>query len=352
MDNLTHTLVGVTLVRAGLGARTPGATAAMVIASNIPDADIVTAFGGAVDYLAAHRGPTHGVLGVVLLALVTGAIVAGWRAIRGRTREGALRSVLPLSAVALAGTGLHVLMDLPTSYGTRILSPLDETWYALDWVPIIDIYIWSMLLIGFAAARIRPGARMTIARVVLAALAVFYVVRAGAHMQALERAATTRADGTAAPCATAPVLTRHPAVIEAANAGPGDCLQAAALPGFLSPLQWRLIRRQADGYEMRDVRLGRDEPISPRVFIPSEGSPWVARARATHTARVFLHFSRYPASRSALLPDGARRVRFVDVRFVGDPPGVLEPDPQSRAPFLVTVEIAPSGAVLAERLGP
>ena len=32
---------------------------------------------------------------------------------------------------------LHVLMDLPTSYGTRVLSPFD--WRCLvDWMPIID----------------------------------------------------------------------------------------------------------------------------------------------------------------------------------------------------------------------
>lgn len=352
MDNLTHTLVGVTLVRAGLGARTPGAMATMVIASNIPDADVVSAFGGAVDYLAAHRGPTHGLLGVVLLALVAGAIVAAWRARRRDSRAEALRSLVPLWKIALAGTVLHVLMDLPTSYGTRILSPFSDTWFALDWVPIIDIYIWAMLLIGIVVTWLKPGARRTIARVVLASIAAFYVVRAGAHLQALERAATTRADGSVAACASAPVLTRHPSVIVAAQAGPGDCLQAAALPGFLSPLQWRLIRQQADGYEMRDIRLGRAEPISPRVFIPSEGDAWVARARATQTARVFLSFSRFPASRSAIMSDGARRVQFVDVRFVGDPPRVLDLNPESRAPFLVTVEIAPSGTVLAERLGP
>ena len=102
---------------------------------------------------------------------------------------------------------------------------------------------------------------------------------------------------------------------------------------------------------MRDIRLGRAEPISPRVFVPSETDRWVAIARSTETARVFLAFSRFPASRSAVLPDGAHRVRLVDVRFVGPPAGGLEPDPQASAPFLVTVELSPVGAVRAERLG-
>ena len=38
-----------------------------------------------------------------------------------------------------------MLMDLPTSYGTRVLSPFDTTWFAFDWLPIIDIYVWAML---------------------------------------------------------------------------------------------------------------------------------------------------------------------------------------------------------------
>ena len=84
LDNITHTLVGIMLVRAGVGRRTPGATAAMVIASNAPDLDIISAItGGAVPYLAAHRGPTHGVLGVLGLALVSALIVWSVQRVRG-----------------------------------------------------------------------------------------------------------------------------------------------------------------------------------------------------------------------------------------------------------------------------
>ena len=65
MDNLTHSLFGLTLARAGVGRGVPYATATLVLASNAPDGDIVTALFGGIDYLAAHRGPTHGPLGVV-----------------------------------------------------------------------------------------------------------------------------------------------------------------------------------------------------------------------------------------------------------------------------------------------
>lgn len=351
MDNLTHTLVGVTLVRAGLGRRAPGATLTIVFASNLPDADIVTTAWGQVAYLAAHRGPTHGPLGVLAFGVLAALLAVAWRARRRENRVRLWDGFATLVAVGVAGTLLHVLMDLPTQYGTRLLSPFVETWFSFDWMPIIEVYLWAVLAAGFLVARYNRERRQTTARVVLLAALGIYAGRALLHGRALEIAATTRADGTASPCATAPVLTKHPTLIEAAAAGPGVCLQAAALPDFLSPFSWRLIRQQADGYEMRDVSLLRDEALSPRVFVPSESDMSVARARATDTMRVFLFFSRFPATRAATLPDGTRRVRAIDVRFVGPPPLPLEPDPQARAPFVATVEIAPGGRVISERLG-
>jgi membrane-bound metal-dependent hydrolase YbcI (DUF457 family) len=351
LDNLTHTLVGVTLVRAGLGRGTPGATAAMVLASNVPDIDIVAAFDSGLAYLAAHRGASHGPLGVVGLGVLAALAVAGWRAARPATRAAAWAGLPRLAGVGIAGALLHVLMDLPTIYGTRALSPFDTTWYSLDWMPIIDIYLWGILLLGFLAARLRRERRTAIARTALVMMLGLYGARGAAHGQALSLAASTRGDGTASPCASAPVLTRHPTVIEAADAGPGACLQAAALPSFLSPFQWRLVRQEAGGYELREVTLGRAGHRGPRIFVPSTSDAWTARARNTETGRVFFAFSRFPAMRSAAFADGTRRVRAIDVRFLGPPPRPLEPDPRTNAPFVITVDVASDGAIRAERLG-
>ena len=352
MDNLTHTLMGLTLVRAGVGRDTRGATAAMLLASNAPDLDIVSAItGGAVPYLAAHRGPTHGPLGIVGLAAASAVIV--WTILKWRgPRETVTAALLGrLIAVALVGSMLHVLMDLPTSYGVRLFSPFSTTWYALDWLPIIDIYLWALLGLGLAAMRLQQEQRTRIARVVLAGVVLFYAGRAGAQHHALGLAAEYRADGARVECATAPVLSTHPAVIEARMAGPGACLQAAALPTFLSPLTWQLIRQQTDGYELRQVSLLSPSAESTRLWIPSESDEWVAAARRTHTARVFLNFSRLPATRSVTDRDGSHQVRLVDVRFIGGP-FQWDQEPQVRPPFVATVVLAPTGAVLREGLGP
>jgi membrane-bound metal-dependent hydrolase YbcI (DUF457 family) len=351
LDNLTHTLVGLTLVRAGLGQRTPGAMTVMLIASNAPDLDIAAAItGGAVPYLAAHRGPTHGVVGIFLLALGAAMLVwLGQRLGRGLVVKELRGSVGVLLGVGLAGTVLHVLMDLPTSYGTRVLSPFSETWYAFDWVPIVDIYLWALLIAGVIAMRLRPGARMAIARSVLLLVLAFYAGRALAHQRALAVAATTRADGANAPCASAPELTRHPSRLDSTAVGPGNCVEAAALPTFLSPLTWQGIREYREGYELRQISVlgtgGGD-----RLWVPNEADKWISAAERSTTAQIFLNFSRMPARRSTTLPDGTHQVRLVDVRFVGGP-FQFRRDPEMRPPFVVTIVLAPTGKLLAERLG-
>jgi membrane-bound metal-dependent hydrolase YbcI (DUF457 family) len=347
VDNITHTLIGLTLVRAGLGRRTPGALPVMLVATNAPDLDIVTAMtGGAVPYLAAHRGATHGPLGVVLFGLAIALVI--WLVL-GRRRDSDHRpSLAALIGVGLIGGVLHVLMDLPTSYGTRILSPFDTTWFAFDWLPIIDIYLWAMLIVGLIAARFAPARRAAIARATLTAVVAFYGVRAAAHARALDLAARAGADGVASPCVAAPVLTRHPLAIHAPPAA-GICRQAAAIPTFFSPFRWMLIRQYANGYELRDVSLLAPTTIDRR-WVPSDREAANGAARQAEIARVFLSFSRLPAIEATPLPDGGSRVRFVDVRFLRGPFGFYR-DQQAHAPFVATVVVAPDGAVVEQRLG-
>src|SRR5207245_2808175 len=60
LDNLTHSLFALTLSRTRLASAGRGTTAALLLASNAPDIDIVTLAGGTASYLKWHRGPTHG----------------------------------------------------------------------------------------------------------------------------------------------------------------------------------------------------------------------------------------------------------------------------------------------------
>src|SRR5580765_4405631 len=105
MDNLCHTLVGAALAEAGLKNRTRLASATLMIASNLPDIDVLV-FATNTPSVAFRRGWTHGILADALLPLMlTGVIMLASRQ-RGGVRP---RQILALSYL---GVLLHVAMDL------------------------------------------------------------------------------------------------------------------------------------------------------------------------------------------------------------------------------------------------
>lgn len=353
MDNLTHSLFGWTLARAGLGRRVPYATATLIVASNAPDVDIVTAARGGVEYLAAHRGPTHGPLGVIGLGLLTAVGVWAWARIRGGAAQRApdARAGRPFTAwwlLAMAAIVCHALMDLPTSYGTRLLSPFVWTWYAFDWMPIIDVYLWIVLIVALIAGSATGNPRRA-AAVALALMAVDYTARAALHERALTNASEYDAAGVRAPCATAPTLVAHPALIEARLAGPDPCVEAAALPTFFSPFTWRTVRQHLNGYEMSDrSALSTREPVHA-TRIATDSSAEVLRARTTRAGRVYLDFARFPIAVVKTRTANVTAVRLLDARFVGLPWRAA--DAGARSPLSVLIELDASGRIVQQRLG-
>src|SRR5438093_10369713 len=86
MDNVTQTLFAATLARTPLSRAGRGTTAALILASNAPDIDIVATAGGAVNYLSWHRGVSHGPLGIVGLRGMRSALVWTGRPINDQRR--------------------------------------------------------------------------------------------------------------------------------------------------------------------------------------------------------------------------------------------------------------------------
>jgi inner membrane protein len=143
LDNLTHSLVGLFLARAGFRRVTPRGTAIMVLAANAPDFDVVSWFGGSAAYIHWHRNLTHSLIAMPVMALLAVALV---RAI-GR------KEVRWLQAwwIALIGVASHLILDLTNIYGVRLLLPFSGHWSHWDATPVIDLAIWAILLLGVAA---------------------------------------------------------------------------------------------------------------------------------------------------------------------------------------------------------
>ena len=150
MDNVTHTLTAVALSHAGLGRKTRLATLTLVAAANLPDVDVVSSFWGSAAYLEYHRGITHSILGVSLLACLLAAVVFGLgRRLQPKpvAAPWSLRWLLILSFV---GTASHLLMDFTNSYGVRPFLPFSARWYAWDIMFIFDPLLLLLLLLGSA----------------------------------------------------------------------------------------------------------------------------------------------------------------------------------------------------------
>jgi inner membrane protein len=289
VDNLCHTLVGAALGEAGLKRRTGFGTGALMIASNLPDIDVLV-FASGTPSVAFRRGWTHGVLADVLLPLLfTGVVVliARWRG-RDDIRPG---QVLLLAYV---GVILHVLMDLLNNYGVRLLMPFSGHWFYGDVLFIIDPWLWIILAAGIWLARRWRSVKPVRGSLLLAAAYVLAMI-------------------VSARLARAEIIDRWQQV----EGQPPHALMVGPVP--LTPLRRQVIIDAGDRYETgtftwqpRNVRFDRG------AVLKNDTDPRVAIVRSAPNIRAFLVWSRFPFW--TLEPaDRGTRVTVGDMRFVGGP---------------------------------
>jgi hypothetical protein len=363
LDNLTHSLLGLTLANAGLRRAGRGATAALVIASNIPDLEVVTRFtAGRVGYLEAHRGPSHGPA-ALLLAAATAALV--WAATRladrwtGAGPQGSGRSpsapatFLALLGVAAIGVAGHVSMDFATSYGTRVLSPFAPTWFGVDWMPIVDVFLLAVLLAGAGWAWLRPALAARVAAAVLVALAADYACRAALHEWAITRAmelCAAQAQGVAVPARPPTVFAYHGRSRPAAL--------PAALPTLSSPFAWRLVVPSRGGFlvtevDIRDRSSGwTSRAAEAGIWFPNDTGPFVEQAASSRMGDAFLTFSRFPSAEIVTHANGDLTVHWYELRFAEHRAPVGNDRRRHTSPFGAWVRLTPNGGVIGQGLGP
>lgn len=146
MDNLTHSLIGLTAAKAGLERLSPGTTTLCILAANAPDADIVTLLGGRWAYLHHHRGITHSIIGTLAIAVALPLVfyVGDLLIARVRRRQRSIK-LGGLLVASLLASATHPLMDWTNNYGMRFLLPWDPRWSYGDLIFIIDPFLWVML---------------------------------------------------------------------------------------------------------------------------------------------------------------------------------------------------------------
>lgn len=273
MDNVTHSLTGLALSRAGLDRFSPRAVWLLILSANAPDADIVAAHQSAFRYLDIHRGYTHSFLGLPVMAALCVLVIA----LIFRQKLPWLRAWL----LCVAGVASHLLLDATNSYGIRLLLPFSSQWFHLDWNSLYDIWILAVLvfaavwppfalLVNREIGERRSVRGRTLALFALAFFLLFDAARAILHARAVAQLESRLYEG-------APPL------------------RTAALPDSFSPLRWTGIVETVSAYQLSSVDpRGQLNVEAPAIFYKPPVTPALQAARSANPFRYFLYFARFP----------------------------------------------------------
>ena len=353
MENLAHTLFGLALAKAGLERTTPLATTALVISSNFPDIDVVTRVRGLTTYLEHHRGLTHSLVGIAVLAAVLAFLLA-YLDRKFRLRGDPFRRpVRParLFAVSVVGGLGHLFMDFTNTYGVRPLLPFSRRWYYGDLAFVVDPWLW--LILGSAAvwlttsAAARSNSRVALRAVFWLVVAVFtslVVALASPNRDTseMEIPTTLRAlwfvglvviiTGALLGWGRAGArLARYSILLLAlyygglwiANqtarekAGQDLPVETAgvrvAWPVPANPARWQAVASDNDFFYTRFLTLGGSADSWREMAAPDP--TLVEELRQWEQARTFFYFTRYVATSEEKLSEDEYRVLFRDLRF-------------------------------------
>ena len=264
----------------------------MVLAANVPDVDVVSLFGGGLNYLKWHRSYTHALASAPVMALIPVLILFAFRA----------RPTIWAYFFSLLGVLSHLVLDWTNVYGIRLLLPFSSTWVRLDQTDVVDPWIWAVLLLAVAApalgklvsseigAKAGPGPRRGWAWFALIAVLAYDGARYAAHTRALAVMGSHIYNGTIAKRLT-------------------------ALPDRMNPWRWRGVAEGEGFVDIVPIDLGGEfDPADGRIEYAPDPNPAIDVARRTPAFEEFGRFNQLPFWKVTPLPDGTR-VELIDLRF-------------------------------------
>ena len=303
MEPVTHVLTSVALARLGFQKTTRLALPIVVVAGLAPELDALSAVGGASAYFHLNRTVTHSLLGAVALAIVVALV---FQRIGGKHPTAPVQ-FRPALVASLVGVGAHLLMDLTTSYGARLLWPFSGKWFAWSLAEEVDLWLLFALVAGFLlpelfrlvteeiGARPAERGRCRAAIFLLGLVAVYLGTRALLHAQA---------EG---------LLNSHMYHGNAPRA-------VGAIPLGVSPLRWHGVVATENTMEVLEGPIGPGgifDPDRSRTFFKPESSQALEAAGETETMKAFLQFAKFPSA-SVMREGAGYRVVVQDLRFTDE----------------------------------
>lgn len=290
MDNLTHSLTGALTSRFIESRSSASDDKAVfrrtffwlfVVAANTPDIDVLLGLlGDPILSIRYHRGLTHSILFAPFLAILPALV---FRILSP------VKNIRLLWIVALLGIVLHIFFDLVTSFGTRILTPLSDTRYALDWLFIIDPVFTVGLGLSVVMSWKMPRWRSRISSAGVVFALLYVVLTAFSHDVALR------------------------SVQGAAKRDGLNWTRISALPQPLSPFRWQGLVQSEEGVHQCYFSVFDEEPVTFRLFRHDQDSVVLKTVREPEL-HWYLSFSRHPHVRS--FREGEKHVvEYQDMMF-------------------------------------
>jgi len=307
MEPITHALTSLALARA-LRGRLPRYGTALLITSGVAaDLDFLSYFGGPAAFLKFHRAVLHSVFGSVVMCCFIAAVFCFVD--RGRVKQRTDSGVVPLGfgaalLVCAVGAGGHVVLDVASGIGVRLLWPFRGGWQAWDLLANFDLWILILLVTGLLVPHLvrlvseeigerkrgAPGKNAAVAT--LALLAMYVGARGMLHSRAIDLLVSRDYHGQ-----------------------PPE--RAGAYPSSSDPFAWRGLVSTAGAIDEIEVSLIPGATFDPERAVAHykpEESPAIAAAQDTAEARLFLSYARFPVA--AVEPqDAGFEVRIRDLRF-------------------------------------
>ena len=398
MDTITHGIAGALMAKAAfrgqdmLGAKPVNReriiTWSLMLGAIFPDSDVFREFFSHNDLLILtwHRSITHSLVCLPIFSVAFAALTR-WFVRRRKWDAPSFRALIGVYAVGILS---HILLDLVTSFGTMVWSPVKWSRPAWDLIFIIDFTLSAILLIpqivawvyakeeglrrralgswvvfaagamGVAAIGMSVGAPIS-TRAILAAiviLAAVFLLPAVRHWGLRVRLASWNLAGLfiALSYIGAAAYAHHVALERVDKLSSSlrlDVQSRGALPFPPSLWHWDgLVLTPRGVYELR-MNLGSetevqaasagseaDSSLSYRFYPDAAPNPYIEAAKRLPEVQTVLWFARFPVTR--FHEEGADGVvEISDLRFP-------QMRPDRPASFTYRVRIAADGTVLSQ----
>ncbi len=313
MEPVTHALTSLALARVGQRRLPRFGTAMLVVAGVAPDLDYASYLGGAGSFLRYDRTVLHSLLPSFVLAIALAATFYFVALHRDKKTSGLEDSRGPKLAFGAAflvcaiGVAAHLVLDVASGVGVRLLWPFRVRWFAFDLLREFDIWILMFLVVGLLipiliglvseeiGERKKSASGGGSAIAALALILVYVGARGMLHSRAVD-------------------------LLESHDYHGRVALAVGVFPESTSPLEWRGVVSTDNTIEEISVPFGVGREFDPErsaTQYKPDDSPVLEAGQQTAAAQRFLQYARFPIA-SVVRTANGYQFELRDARFAAD----------------------------------